>query len=811
MNIPVSYKTLARYLDGIPNPSELSEILLTHICEVEGEERRGDDTIFELKITPDRGDLLSYRGIAREVAVHNGATLKQTTNNKQLTTDIGTTLRVSIEDSKACPRYIGRVVEGVDDRQPPAWLREALEASGQRSINAIVDVTNFVMLELGQPMHAFDIEKMRNRRGTDAEQTLNEPVNIIVRMAVTGEKIITLDNKEVLLNNEILVISNGYPRDSASSLHDSAVLAIAGVKGGAYAGVGEKVNTIVLESATFDATLVRKASDLIGIRTDSSRRFEHRRAPELAPIAMKRATELLLEIFPDARAGEMVDVYPRPANAYRVSISPNDIAQILGITYYSADLEYDLERLGFQYERIEDPRQKIVTSAKELAGTPYFHGASVLYDAPHKFDCSGFTCSLFLEAGIKIPRMGVDQYVFGEEVSLDDIMPGDLVFSVNEGSQVYFESIEWMKGTKVPAQGIDHVGVYVGDGMIAHASRYNKSVGPEGGVLIEKLSESSRFKTVVGVRRICESDEERFSVIAPAERFDIRIPADLAEEVARLRSYDSIPSLPIAQDGFVPAYNDMYGAMLRARNTLDSLGFSEIFTYAFRKKGNVELANPMAEGINFLRNNLVDGMQDALVFNARNAPLLGIDEILMFEIGTVFFAPEKEATHISVGVSVTKAMKQSKKEEREHMLLESACEALETALGAELSWIKEGSVCECALPFYKTAQKEYEALIPSSATKPYRRISAYPFVLRDIAMWATEKITQDEILSIIRAQGGELLVRDRLFDVFTKDSKTSYAFNLVFQSYERTLSDIDVNEVMARITDKLSAQGLEVR
>ncbi|HAS85144.1 MAG TPA: hypothetical protein DCS23_03715 [Candidatus Yonathbacteria bacterium] len=804
MNIPVSYKTLTRYLDGIPNPEKISEVFLEHICEVEGVENKDDDTIFELKVTPDRGHLLSYIGLAREVAVFSDAKLK-TFSLKVSTSEIKSKLNVEIREPKACLRYVGRVIEGVDSRESPSWLKEALEAVGQRSINTIVDVTNFVMLELGQPMHAFDADKLS--RGTDGE------LKIIVRNADKGEKIETLDGKDISLPEGVAVIADTV-----------RALAIAGVKGGAHAGVGEKVNTIVLESATFGSALVRKASASVNIRTDSSRRFEHNRAPEIAPIAMERATEVLLEIFPNAKVGEIVDVYPRPANPYRVSMSPNDIARTLGISYSEKDLARDLERLGFEYEKIENPAEKIALRAKELVGTPYFYGASVRFDAPNKFDCSGFATYLYLEAGIKIPRISVDQYVFGEEVSLDALQTGDLIFSrgapidiaprdfaKSEGREIYHESIEWMKGTKVPEQGIDHVGVYIGDGMIAHASRYNKSVGEDGGVLIENLALSPRFKNITGSRRISEINEERFSVTAPAERFDIRIPADIAEEVVRLMGYEKIPVAKLTDDGFVPVYNDVYDAMQRARNTLASLGFSEIFTYAFRREGKVELANPMVEGVNFLRDNLTDGMSEALVFNARNAPLLGVDMVLMFEIGTVFFAPEKESIHISVGANVTKNMKQSAKEEMERKILHQARKAVEEALGTEVSWGEEGNVWECQLPVCKTANGKYEPLISSSADASYKRISAYPFVLRDIAMWAPANVTKDEIVKIIREEGTELLVRDRLFDVFTKNSKTSYAFNLVFQSHERTLSDAEVNEVMSRITTKLLAKDLEVR
>src|SRR3989344_692929 len=207
------------------------------------------------------------------------------------------------------------------------------------------------MLELGQPMHAFDADKLS--RGANSE------IKIIVRNSEENEKIETLDGKDISLPEGVVVIAD-----------TSRALAIAGVKGGAHAGVGENVNTIVLESATFDSALVRKASASVNIRTDSSRRFEHNRAPEIAPLAMERATEILLEIFPSAKAGEIVDVYPRPSNPYRVSMSPSDIARTLGISYSEKDLARDLTRLDFEYEKIKTPSEKIALRPEELIGTP---------------------------------------------------------------------------------------------------------------------------------------------------------------------------------------------------------------------------------------------------------------------------------------------------------------------------------------------------------------------------------------------------------------------------------------------------------
>lgn len=807
MNIPVSYKTLSHYLEGIPEPKKLSDIFLQYICEVEAIETRGDDTVYEVKITPDRGDLLSYWGIAHEVAAHSDAKRKEITP-KEFQGQETTKISLVVEEPKLCPRYIGRVVEGVNNRQSPEWLREALEASGQRSINAIVDVTNFVMLEIGQPMHAFDIAKLHHDENGD--------VKILVRKAVSGEKIETLDGKDIVLPENTLVIADGV-----------RPLAIAGVKGGAHAGVSEDTESVVLEAAVFNPVSVRKTSRAVGITTDSSRRFEHHRAPELALTAMNRAVELLLEIFPDAHAGELVDVYSRPANGYKVGVTASEIARLLGIAYSNENLKNDLQKLGFSYELVKDVQQKIVSAARSVEGAPYKRGASVLRDAPRAFDCAALTAWAYVQAGIAIPRVSVDQFVFSYAITKDKLLSGDLVFT-NTGeikttqgewysqvlermvkeAPVRTETLEYLPGTKVP-HGIDHVGIYLGDDLVCHTS------SSSGKVIIEKLNESKSFSKELWYGRVFENEEERFVIEVPPERFDIRLSADIAEEVVRLVGYDKVPSAPLIQSKFVPSMNEIHATTLQVCNTLASLGFSQVFTYVFRTTGKIEVANPMAEGISFLRDNLSDGMSNALIINAHNAPLIGVDEVLMFEIGTVFSTHEKETIHISLGATVTKSMKQAKKDARENEILSLVDTALENALGVKISWKKTGSVWECVLPVSKKLGTAYEPLVPQKISASYRSISVYPFMLRDIALWSNGELSQHEILEIIRKEAGPLLVRDRLFDVFAKDfegvSKTSYAFNLVFQAYDRTLSDVEINEVMTKVTQKLTKDGMEVR
>ena len=791
MNIPISYQWLKSHFDKeIPSPEEVSTLFMKHLCEVEGAEQKGDDTIFDLKIMPDRGhDLLAHRGIAHEVSVLAGVPMKEKAQ-KEISIAQVTPLRVAVENAKLCPRYMGRVIEGVRVTESPAWLRERLESVGQRSINNIVDITNYVMLELGQPMHAFDMGKLA--------RTEDGAISLVVRPAEVGEQMMTLDNKDLSLISDTLVIAD-----------TKRVLAIAGVKGGKGAGVNEGTTAIVFEAANFDAVSTRKTSARVGIRTDSSRRFEHDISPALAGEAMSLATELLIEMCPDAQVGEVVDVLARPLKNYKVGIALSELNGILGTTLSDKEVKDILARLGFVYEVVDDPRTQVVVMAPTLVDKPYKFGASVLYDAPEAFDCASFTAYLWKEAGVAIPRMSVDQLVFGDEVILESAQPGDLIFSNSGTDNIYYESKEWMKGTKVP-EGVDHVGLYLGDGKLIHASRYNKN-----GVALESVAESARFRNIVGVRRIAIPAEPRYVVTVPLERLDLRIKEDLAEEIGRVYGFDKIISAPLSDITFDARILKSYHYANVIRDTLVAQGFSEVFTYSFQNEGEFAVANPIAEDKGFLRPSLHQGLMKALELSRYNAPLLGLDEIKIFEIGKVYPGVMKEELSCGVGAYVAKSMKQSKREERTKEIFNEVRQAIEDVLGVKINDTQTSDAIHFNLGALLEKLPEPKSPAPFKAVSVrYEKSSAYPFMLRDIAMWAQD-ITQDEILAIIRTEGTDLLVRDRLFDVFTKEfdgvSKTSYAFNLVFQSPDRTLSDVEINEVMARITEKLSARGLEVR
>jgi phenylalanyl-tRNA synthetase beta chain len=281
-----------------------------------------EDASIEIGLTPNRGDCLSLAGLAREVGAIYGAQVSPVSVAPVSATH-DEVRSVEVLASSACPRYLGRVVRNVDLSKPtPLWMVERLRRSDIRSIDAAVDITNYVMLELGQPMHAFDLAEING--------------GIRVRMAEEGEKLVLLDGQEVSLRADTLVIAD-----------HSRALAIAGVMGGEYSGVGDKTRDLFLESAFFDTIAVAGKARSYGLHTDSSHRFERGVDSQLARNAMERATALLLDIV-GGEAGPIIDV---TSNNDLPSVAPitlraERISQMLGMDMDGAEVERFLLALG---------------------------------------------------------------------------------------------------------------------------------------------------------------------------------------------------------------------------------------------------------------------------------------------------------------------------------------------------------------------------------------------------------------------------------------------------------------------------------
>ncbi len=291
---------------------------------------RLDDRIIDVELTPDRGDCLSIRGIARDLAARYRLT-PQAPRIDPVPDSEDASQAVRIEAPDACPRYCGRVIEGVDPQAPtPDWMAERLRRSGVRPIAALVDITNYVMLELGQPMHAFDREQLRG--------------DVRVRWSQAGERIGLLDERSVTTDERTLVIAD-----------DRGPIALAGIMGGSETAVGDETQTIFLESACFlPWALAGRARHYIA-HTDSSHRFERGVDFELAPVAIERATALIMEIA-GGRPGPAVDTVERGALPARepFALRAQRIGRLLGFDIGADEVEATLAALGIVAERTEE-------------------------------------------------------------------------------------------------------------------------------------------------------------------------------------------------------------------------------------------------------------------------------------------------------------------------------------------------------------------------------------------------------------------------------------------------------------------------
>jgi len=265
------------------------------------------DTIFELEITPNRPDCLSHVGIAREVQALGGGRLELSNMSiSEISEPASKAMKIIIHDPVGCPRYTGRVIRNVNIAPSPLWLKMIVYYLGMRPINNVVDITNFVMLELGHPLHAFDFD------------LFNRP-QVLVRRARENEDFITLDGGSRKLNDRHLLITDG-----------SDGVAIAGIMGGERSEVSLSTENILLESAYFDPVVIRRGSKALGLATESSRRFERGADPEMAPIANNRASGLISELAGGKILKGIVDVYPRTFVPVKIELRTSRVQRLLG-------------------------------------------------------------------------------------------------------------------------------------------------------------------------------------------------------------------------------------------------------------------------------------------------------------------------------------------------------------------------------------------------------------------------------------------------------------------------------------------------
>ncbi|MFQ3549019.1 MAG: phenylalanine--tRNA ligase subunit beta [Armatimonadota bacterium] len=293
-----------------------------------GGEGKSADTVFDVSITPNRGDALSMIGIAREAAALNGTSVKspnpEITFSNEKASDF---IDISIKDPDLCKRYVGIIIRGVEIKESPGWLKDRIIAAGMRPINNVVDITNYVMVELGQPLHAFDY-------------TLLKGGKIIVRRAVDGEKIKLIDEVERKLDSNMLVIAD-----------EEKPVALAGVMGGFESEINNNTKDILIESANFDCVCIRRTSKKINLTTESSYRFERGVDPSITALAAKRCVELIKQLGGGEVADGVIDVYPSVISPLVIDLRPQRVVEVLGVDIREDQIIKILNSYGISAEK----------------------------------------------------------------------------------------------------------------------------------------------------------------------------------------------------------------------------------------------------------------------------------------------------------------------------------------------------------------------------------------------------------------------------------------------------------------------------
>lgn len=286
------------------------------------------DVVFEYEVTSNRVDCFSVVGIAREAAATFGKEFHPPvvtpTGNDEDASDY---IKVTVKNTDLCPRYCARVVKNIKIGPSPEWMQRRLASVGIRPINNLVDITNYVMEEYGQPMHAYDLDTIEDRE-------------IIVRTAAKGEKFTTLDGQERQMDESVLMICDG--RKS---------IGIAGIMGGENSMITDDVHTMLFEAACFDGTNIRKSSKKVGLRTDASGKFEKGLDPNNAQAAIDRACQLVEEMEAGEVVGGMVDVYAEKREPVRITFQPDEINVLLGTDISAEDMLGYFEKIGLSYEK----------------------------------------------------------------------------------------------------------------------------------------------------------------------------------------------------------------------------------------------------------------------------------------------------------------------------------------------------------------------------------------------------------------------------------------------------------------------------
>jgi phenylalanyl-tRNA synthetase beta chain len=331
----VVYNWLKDFVDVAAAPQELASRLALSGTNIGGVEYGAHGAVFEAEVSSNRPDCLGHYGIAREVAAIYKLPLKHISPKPvEGEAKAADAVRVEIQSPELCGRFTARVIRNVKIQPSPKWLKDRLEASGVASISNVVDISNYVMLELGHPLHTFDYYKIRDHK-------------IVVRRAKSGEKIKTLDGIDRQLDSNICTISDG---------DGSRAVGIGGIMGGAETEISFSTKNVLIECAWFEPVAIRRAARFLKLHTEASTRFGRGADPEMAELASRRAAELILQLAGGELLAGVVDIYPGKRAAKKIRVTRAEILRVMGADVPDKEVEASLGALGFAPVRIDQNR-----------------------------------------------------------------------------------------------------------------------------------------------------------------------------------------------------------------------------------------------------------------------------------------------------------------------------------------------------------------------------------------------------------------------------------------------------------------------
>jgi phenylalanyl-tRNA synthetase beta chain len=332
----VAYHWLKEFVDVRASPEEIAARLALAGTNVAGIENTSYGPVIDAEITSNRPDCLGMLGIARELSAIYRLPLRSRSPQptESASAKAADTVTVKVEAPELCGRFTARVIRGVKIQPSPSWLRERLRAAGVASISNVVDISNYVMLELGHPLHTFDYDLVRNH-------------SIVVRRAKAGEKIRTLDGIERVLDPNICMIADG---------DGSRAVGIGGIMGGAETEISLSTKNVLIECAWFDPIAIRRAARFLKLHTEASTRFGRHADPQMAEFASRRAAELILQLAGGELLLGVVDVYPGKRAAKQITITRAELLRMMGADVPDNDIEAILSALGFAPVRIDQTR-----------------------------------------------------------------------------------------------------------------------------------------------------------------------------------------------------------------------------------------------------------------------------------------------------------------------------------------------------------------------------------------------------------------------------------------------------------------------